>query len=96
MVQWLRLYASISGHKFNPWSGNQDSACLEVRPEKKRGGWVLTKGAWIRGSINAANRGDSTELAHRAWHGIGVQLIVTFLSFLDAWDAYYGMCLQAL
>ena len=64
--------------------------------KKKRGGVELTKGAWIRGSINAANRGDSTELAHRAWHGIGVQLIVTFLSFLDAWDAYYGMCLQAL
>ena len=39
---------------------------------------------------------ETAQSWHTAWHRIGVQLIVTFLSFLDAWDAYYGVCLQAL
>ena len=46
-----------------PGQGTKILHASRYGQKKKRWG-VLTKGAWIRGSINAANRGDSTELAH--------------------------------
>ena len=56
--------------------------------KKKRGG--IDKGSMGQREYKMQWIEETAQSWHRAWHRAGIQLIVTFLSFLDAWMPIMG------